>query len=209
MEDLAKAIASQGAVVFNIDEEYYGPFSKGIERMACAVRFARANAPDYGGDPSKIIAVGSSGGAYFALVVGLAGDDFQKEGCSASDGSALPYAMVGYEGPYDIATGDYGNLSHSSLEQTDPELWKKINPYTHVGKNPELKVRLIHGTSPDKTIYDVKLEVSTEMHQALVDEGYDAELHVVEDSPHSALNNPDDDAFILTVEQVMELANEM
>ncbi|MFC2159835.1 ankyrin repeat domain-containing protein [Actinomycetota bacterium] len=205
-EELAQVIASQGALVFNITVYYNMPFSKGIEYLAGAVRFARATAPDYGGDPNKIIIVGNSGGAYLALVVGLAGDDFKGGECIVSDGSALPDAIIVFEGPYDIATADYGGWSHSYLEQEDPELWKKINPYSHIGKNSNLQVRLIHGDARD-TVFE--LELSTEINQALVDAGYDVELHVVKNATHGALPRPNSDVFILTVEQVMELASKL
>ena len=208
LKELAKAIASRGALVFNSSVFYNMPWSSGIEYLACAVRFARATAPDYGGDPNKIIIVGNSGGAYFALMVGLAGDDFKEGECIVSDGSAIPDAIIGYEGPYDIATADYGGMSHSYLEQEDPELWRKINPYTNIGKNPDLKVRLIHGDLPDATVFDVKLEVSTGIHQALLDAGYDVELQIVEDAGHGDLPIPDSEVFNLAVEQVMELAGE-
>ena len=70
-------------------------------------------------------------------------------------------------------------------------------------------VRLIHGDAPDLTAFDVELKESIDMHQALLDAGYDAEVYIVEGSDHSALMRSEDEAFKLTVEQVMELANEL
>ena len=47
---LAKAIASQGAVVYNIDVAHGSPhLTSSIERIGCAVRFARDTAAGYGG----------------------------------------------------------------------------------------------------------------------------------------------------------------
>jgi acetyl esterase/lipase len=78
-EPLARAIASQGAVVFNIDVALSVPVLPTIERLACAIRFARAATPDHGGGPSRVTVVGSSGGAAIGIVVGLARDDFEGD----------------------------------------------------------------------------------------------------------------------------------
>lgn len=141
-EPLAKAIASEGAMVYNIDVAFSFPFITGVERIACAVRFARATAVDCGGDPSQIILVGNSAGAITGAVVGLAGDDFE-EGCALTDASALPDALVLFEGPYDYPV-KATCIDHTVLKDKDPEVWKAINPYSHIGRNPDLQVRLLH-----------------------------------------------------------------
>jgi acetyl esterase/lipase len=205
-EPLARAIASQGAVVFNIDVAFGVPFLPSIERLACAVRFARARAPDYDGDSNRITLVGNSAGAASGMVVGLAGDDFEGD-CIVSDGSALPDALVAYEGPYEFATTNYGDVvDHTYLQQKDPELLEAIDPYSHIGRNPDLQVRLIHGDDWGAFWYDTPLDESVELHQALADAGYDGELIVVDLASHGALTSPHSKAFTLTVQQVMELA---
>lgn len=205
-EPLARAIASQGAVVFNTDVAFGVPFLPGIEHLACAIRFARATAPDYDGDPNRITVVGNSAGAASGMVVGLAGDDFEGD-CVVSDVSALPDALAVYEGPYEFATTNYGDVvDHTYLQQEDPELLEAINPYSHIGRNPDLQVRLIHGDDVDNIWYEVPPEESIESHQALADAGYDVELIVVEGDSHTALTSPNSGVFALTVEQVMELA---
>ena len=171
---LAKAIASEGAVVYNIDVAYSFPFITGVERIACAVRFARATAVDYGGDPSQIILVGYSAGAVTGAVVGLAGDDFE-EGCAVTDASALPDAMVLFEGPYDY-TVKATCVDHTVLEDTDPEVWEAVNPYSHIGRNPDLQVRLLHGDDNDTACYDILPQASIDFHQALAEAGYDLSL---------------------------------
>lgn len=203
---LAEAIASQGTVVYNIDVMFTSPNVIGIERIACAVRFARATAADYGGDPSRITLVGNSAGASTGAVVALAGDDFEGD-CVVTDASALVDALVAFEGPYDYATTFYtSSFDHSILKDEDPELWHAINPYSHIGRNPDLQVRLVHGDAADVAWWDVPLGVSIEFHQALADAGYDVELIVVEGAHHGALASVYSDAFALTVQQVMELA---
>ncbi len=83
----AEAIASQGAVVYNIGVPFTVPWGAGIECIACAVRFPRATAADYGGDPGRTTLVGNSAGAATGAVVALAGDDFDGD-CVVRDASA-------------------------------------------------------------------------------------------------------------------------
>jgi len=204
--DLSEAIASEGAVVYNIYANFTVPYVTGVQRIACAVRFARATAADYGGDPSRITLVGNSAGAATGAVVALAGDDFEED-CVVTEGSALPDALFGFEGPYDYVMTDGGRYNHSFLKDEDPELWHAINPYSHIGRNPDLQVRLVHGDDVDINWYDVPPELSIDFHQALADAGYDAELIVLEGASHIDLTKSDSEAFGLMVQQVMELAS--
>ena len=206
--ELTEAIASQGAVVYNIDVEFTIPQLPAIKRIACAVRFARATAADYGGDPGWITLVGNSAGADAGAVAALAGDDFDGD-CVVTDTSALPDALIGFEGAYHRATTVINSaIDHTYLKDEDPELWEAINPYSHIGGNPDLQIRLVHGDDDDTNWSDIPPEVSIDFHQALADAGYDVEFTILEGASHSALTskylNPD--AFELTVQQVMELA---
>ncbi len=203
---LARRIASRGAVVYNIDVNHRVPeLTSAIERIACAVRFARDTADDYGGDPSWIALVGHSAGAHGGAVIALGGDDFAGE-CVVTGPSALVDAFVGYEGPYDWTTTVYHRLfDYTSMKSEDPELWRAVNPFSHIGRNLELQVRLIHGDAPDVEWSDIPLEASMEFHQALAEAGYDAELIVLEGATHAGpMSHPD--VIAVTVEQVMELA---
>jgi acetyl esterase/lipase len=204
---IAEAISSQGAVVYNIDVKFIFPELISIEGIACAVRFARATAADYGGDPGRITLVGNSAGATSASVVALAGDNFEGD-CVVTDGSALPDVLVAFEGLYDHMTTVYRAPipDHTVLKDEDPELWEAINPYSQIGRNPDLQVRLVHGVDVDDEWYDIPPEVSIEFYQALADAGYDVELFLVEGSSHLALGFPSSDAFELTVQQVMKVA---
>jgi acetyl esterase/lipase len=205
--DLSQAIASRGAVVYNVDLAITVPFISAIERLACAVRFARDTAGDYGGDPDRITVVGNSGGAAAGVVVGLAGDDFD-EGCVVSDLSAIPDALVGYEGPYEFATTNYGGMvDHVIVKRGKPELIDAIDPYSHIGRNPDLQVLLIHGEDEDTAWYEVLPEESIELHQTLAGAGYDVELLIIDGASHGALSSRYTDAFAMVVYEVMELVN--
>lgn len=201
--DLADAIAAEGAVVFNISysDISYVPVFYGIEDIACAVRFARANAADHGGDPTRITLVGASQGAVSGMVVGLNGDAYAGD-CVASEGSALVDAVVAYEGGY-----DWAEYLFSELREEDPTMWEAIDPYAHIGGNPGLVVRLIHGEGGESAT-EVPRIVSEEFHQALEDAGYDVDLTTVDGELHLALTARGTEAFSVAVEQVMEVAGD-
>jgi acetyl esterase/lipase len=204
---LAEAIASEGAVVFNVDYTDSFPFLMSMEQVACAVRFARTTAPDYGGDTTRVVLFGHSLGGYVGLNVALQGDDL-AEGCVVPQGSALPDAFVGYEGIYDMVE-DYHEgtgLDFRPFEEDDPDLWHALNPYSGLGRHPGLVVRLIHGGYDGDDNPHPAIAATTVMHQAMVDAGYDAESTVVEGALHGSVWRPGEEAFAIAVQQVMELA---
>jgi dienelactone hydrolase len=208
-QPLAESIASQGAVVYNITVKHTFPNTIAIKRIACAVRFARATAADYGGDPSRVTLVGNSAGANTGIIVALGGDRIERiEGdCLEEEETAYVDAFVGYEGGYDIATTVYPTpYDHSHLKDKDPELWHATNPYAFIGQNPELQIRLVHGDDLASAWYDFSPKSSQDFYQALAEAGYNVELTIVDDNPHTALTNDESEAFALTVEIVMEVA---
>lgn len=201
---LAEEIARGGAIVFNIDTADSSPFLTTIEHIACAVRFMRANSTKYGGDPRSVTLVGNSLGAATGAVVGFDGDSYEGD-CIVSEGSAVPTGLVGYEGPYDYATHDYQQVNLIPLQDKDPSLWHAVNPYSHLGGNPDLVVRLIHGVDIDDIWYEVPTPVSVEFHDALLDAGYDVELTLLQGATHVDLK-PGLEPFEVTVREVLEVA---
>jgi acetyl esterase/lipase len=190
-------------VVFNISVSYSVPPVDAIEDIACAVRFARAKAHDYGGDPTTITLVGNSSGAAKGAIVAMDGDSYQGD-CVVTEGSVLPDALVGYEGPFDYATHLYGTFDVPGLRHEDPEIWALVDPYSHIGGNGDLVVRLIHGRDNDAGPYDVPPDASAEFQRKLADAGYDVELIYVDGASHGSLQ-PGTDAFAVVVEQVLEV----
>jgi dienelactone hydrolase len=100
LHPLAELSARQGAVWFiaNYDHGPWDPGNEtaGIEDVAATVRFARANAAKYGGDPGRIIVVGHSSGAGMGFTVAMAGDEFTVHRDYAGT-SALADGYVGLD----------------------------------------------------------------------------------------------------------------
>jgi len=204
---ISNALAAEGAVVFNATVFYDVPFSQAIEQTVCAVRFAQATADDFGGDPGSVTLLGIAPGAAASAVVALAGDDFEGD-CLNGDQSGLPNAAVLIEGPYDYITKGYNEIDHSYLEDGDPELYEAINPYAHIGRNPDLKIRLIHGLDEDKAWSQMLPQVSIDFQQALEEAGYDATLTFVEGAHHTDIyTDSTSEIYKEVVKQTMEVAN--
>ena len=207
LNSISKAIAAEGAVVYNSSVLFEKPFQT-IEQTVCAVRFAQSTAADIGGDPGSITLLGLNPGAAASAVAGLAGDDFEGD-CLKEDQSGLPNALVLIEGPYDYANTFYSeDTDITYLENENPELWEAINPYAHIGRNPDLKIRLIHGQDEDIAWFQTLPQVSIDFHQALEEAGYDATLTFVEGAHHTDVaRKSNSEIFKEVVEQTMEVAN--
>ncbi|RYE61073.1 MAG: alpha/beta hydrolase [Hyphomicrobiales bacterium] len=98
---VGKALAAQGIVVVIPDYRLvpavrYPGF---VEDGAAAVRWTKAHAREFGGDPTRIVLMGHSAGAYIAAM--LAVDDRWLK----ADRSAIR-GFVGLAGPYDFAPFD-------------------------------------------------------------------------------------------------------
>jgi acetyl esterase/lipase len=193
---ISEAIAHQGAVVFTIDWAAWTSPTRAAqgsgaklrewsETVTCAVRFARATASDYGGDPERVTLVGHSAGGGLGLWEALAGNDLEPlwEGlasmrggpppqidCLASGVSAYPDAFVGYGGAY---------ASLEFLEEEDPEMWEVASPFAFIGGNPNLRIRFIHGEW-DSVIPAEHIDLSLQLLEDLTDAGYDATWTVVD-----------------------------
>ena len=138
VKGVSRVIAGRGAVVFaptwrssesTVLDEQSQPV--GYNDAACAVRFARANAADYRGDPSRIVLIGHSAGGAAGATIALAGDDFYGD-CLVQEGSALPDAFVGLDGAYELPK----YTSESTIKKTSAEAWAAVNPYTYINRQP-------------------------------------------------------------------------
>lgn len=97
---VAQALAARGYVVVLPDYRLYPEvkFPAFLEDGAKAVRWAVDNAAAYGGDPSRIVLLGHSAGAYNAVMLGLDKTYLKAAGVDL----ARIRGVVGLAGPYDF-----------------------------------------------------------------------------------------------------------
>lgn len=153
----SKRIAELGAVVFTptwrSSEPQGDPLTRDIiiagdEDAACALRFARAKAADFHGNPARVVVVGYSGGGTAGAVMALAGDDFNGD-CLVSGFSATPDAFVGIDGAYDLVNCCVPDDLYRS---GSPEDWELIVPFTYLDRQPAqpmIDFHLIVGGTPE------------------------------------------------------------
>lgn len=162
---LAVALATGGAVVFNASWQNMndgGGWPHSYEQAACALRWARQEAPRYGGDPGRVTVVGWSDGALVAGVAALLGGtpapaqtSCLAAGRPAPDGEpALADALVvvaGFPGwpagdpvPPEQVNGRTVAFFGGRPDEA-PDAWAGGNPFTHLHRNPAIPVRLVVG----------------------------------------------------------------
>jgi acetyl esterase/lipase len=174
----SKRIAQLGAVVFTPTYRSSEPqgeqitrdiIAAGWEDAACALRFARAKAADYGGDPTKVVVVGYSGGGTAGAVMALAGDDFEGD-CLVSGYSAFPDTFVGVDGAYDLVNCC---IPDDLYAKGSPEDWDLLVPYTYIDRQPireETRFYLIVGGTTEL------VEMAKTFNERLGIEGYETTL---------------------------------
>lgn len=148
------------------------------EIVTCAIRYARATAADFGGDADEVILSGFSMGAIYGSWIGLGTGEFeslweefaQERGgppaqvaCVEGDVPARVTAFIGIGGQYEYV---------ERLQNRDPEMWDIISPFQLIGRDPDLKVRLLAGKDDLQAVTDQ----SERLNQALSEAGYDTQL---------------------------------
>ena len=182
---LSSAIAAHGAVVFNPDiptkPSNFSPvehIAQGLEDAACALRFGRFKAEEFGGNPARVVVVGHSIGGVAAADMMLAGDDFKGD-CLVRKGSALPDAFIGLDGAYDI---DHCCIPDFMFAEASPEKWAVLSPFTYVDRQPIRKgveFHLIVGDEAQELV-----DMSRAFYEALKTAGYEATLLELSNTLH-------------------------
>ncbi len=192
---LPRAIAEQGVIVFVIEYPEIHPtmaildngkgYREVAETVACAIRFARARASDFGSDNAPVVIAGFSLGGGVGSHVALFGTSLDRRweeyaasrggpprqvDCEVSQGSTHVDALVGIAGAYDGFVGYDGKYGREFMQEKDPDLWKML--YGSIGENPDLKVRLLHS----ETDWVIPYENSVEFEATLAEAGYDVKL---------------------------------
>ncbi len=164
------------------------------ESVACAIHFAREQASERGSTDPVVVLTGFSSGGGLAAHAALFGDTLEArwdehaaEGgparqveCEATEGSTHVDALIGVAGPYDVFVPTYdGKWGRAYQQEHDPALWQFLS--SSIGANPDLSVRLIHGTRDNVISYENSVEFAT----MLTDAGYDVgEVIAFDDGEH-------------------------
>ncbi|NNC92611.1 MAG: alpha/beta hydrolase [Acidimicrobiia bacterium] len=187
--DLANLLATGGVLTYNIAYRTMalgGRYPTSYEDVACGVRFARATATEYGGDPEQIILIGYSAGAHLSAVIALAGEEFTGE-CVAEEASPLPDGFVGLAGPYD--SDEFSPLLipfFGGSATATPDSWAAGNPFSYVARRPTLPIHLLHG-AVDGT---VPVSFTTDFADALESAGHQLQMTVIEGAGHRDMVDP-------------------
>ncbi len=155
-------------------------FPAAVADARCAVRWMRQHAADYGGDGSRIAALGYSAGAHLAAMLGVASDVAGlDDGCPLAGTSPRVERVVGFYGPYDLRP----NASLAGFQQqiianflgapasAVPDEAALASPVVHAGAD-DPPVLLVHG----RTDFIVPIESSRVLRDALWDAGARATL---------------------------------
>ena len=150
----------------------------------CAVAFAVEHAAEWGSDPERVIVMGHSGGGHVGMLAALTPESFPD--CPTASSAAV-WAYIGLAAdPAAAASG--GNAR--PLWEHDTALITLMNNYTHIGGNPDLIVRFIHGETDNL----VPIEQTAAFHDELVAAGYSSFLTPIPDADHSDPIIPSTDA---------------
>jgi acetyl esterase/lipase len=176
-------------------------FREAVENAMCAQQFVVEKAKDYGGDSQRVIWTGYSARGWLATMVSLGEGDVQNildDYAAAIGGPSTrveciteavePVSITGLVFSSGIYEGDFW-LANDVVPWWTP-VYEPLREYAAIGKNPDIKVRLIHGTSDrDARTAFVNAEIFA---PALEDSGYDV-VFLPQTNGHSAYD-----------EQVME-----
>ena len=193
----SEAIAGLGAVVYAVNApvgsvgimavENGKRFREMSEILSCAVGFAGATAGEFGGDPDNVVLVphsyGTLYGSWFALgseSIATNWDEYAEDHdgppvqvtCEAEPSTRL----AGFVG---VGGDRYAEVDAFLLHDQNPDLAQVVDPFSYIGHDPSLPIRLLHGES-DKL---ASPQSSQAFHEALLDAGYDSQ-HTFFDGGH-------------------------
>jgi len=201
---LAGPLRDAGFVFFSIDYRmsYQAHFPAQIYDCKAAIRWVRAHAAEYGGDPNHIGVMGTSAGAHLAALLGTSGGVKELEGTVGETGvSSKVQAVSDWFGPSDLTV--QGDSQHWLVDPVsallgarpadDPQAAAAASPvtYTDAGDPPFL---IVHGTA-DRT---VPIGQSRRLRDRLAQAGVPVELIEVPGGGHGKFEGtvPDRDELV-------------
>jgi len=178
------AFTAAGCVWFSIDYRLAPAhrWPAGYEDTLTAIRWVKAHAAEFGGDPRRIALVGHSAGGHLACLAGVLGDE-----------STRVQAVIGFAPVTDLVTDTVNRGGASTSLQALFDIAKELTPATRArlaDVSPSEHVRaglpaflLLHGDA-DKT---VPIAMSRSFQQRLVAAGNTCDLIVLPGAAHGLL----------------------
>ncbi|MGY4707888.1 alpha/beta hydrolase [Candidatus Bipolaricaulota sp. J31] len=188
---LARFFAERGYVGFSVNYRLAPAFTypAPLEDLRCAVKWIRGHAADYGVDPGRIAAVGTSAGGH--LVALLAAAPETVGACGDPGVPSRVQAVVALFGPMDLLSA-VGSPAEAAVEsflgasaQDAPDLWREASPVTWASAD-DPPFLLIHGLDDRVVSY----EESVRMADALRRAGAEVELLLIPGAGHGFINRP-------------------
>ena len=206
MSPFAAVVAEQGAVVFNASYSAATP-AEGMNDTGCSLQLAVESAADFGGDPERVVVLGTSFGGATALVWGLdspfRAEPFTDCVADADSVQVLPDAVVA------VASGtNPRDFPVPAWQQADDAVLDALTPILLVGGNPDLQA--FFGTQNERppaagtpTAGPLATpEESIAIHEALLAAGYESTL-VALGGTHDTAAHPDSPEFPRLVDLVV------
>lgn len=179
----SKGIAAAAPNYFLADKAGERPgWPRNLHDAKAAVRFVRSKATEWGVDGNRLAGLGSSSGAYLALLVGFTPHlrELEGEGAAREQSSALR-AVVDLAGVSDrrksLGTGTLALLGKGYEEKDD--LRALASPIVYVGAR-SVPVYILHGDQ-DKT---VDVSSARQLDEALTAAGVTHRLQIVPGAGH-------------------------
>jgi acetyl esterase/lipase len=200
----ALVLLSKGYAVASINYRLssHAVFPAQIEDCKAAIRWLRAHAKDYGYDPNRIAAWGSSAGGHLVAMLGVTGDVKEFDTGENLNVSSRVQAVVNYYGPSDLLGMDAQSTAISRMKHDAPdspesrllggtlqenkEKARRASPITYVS-NDDPPMLLVHGDADPL----VPLAQSETLLAALKKAGVDASLYVVKGGGHGGFRDPE------------------
>jgi len=168
------------------------PYPARPQDTFCALAWMHANAETYGFDPERIVAMGISGGAVVAAMLGTVDDRamYMEECPHPLPETNWLQGVVPFAGVFDLARWatesdeirSYVNNYLGATLDKDPEIWAEASAITWVdGSEPPFL--FIHGTA-DSAIDPIE---STNLAAALDKMGVHAQVKLIPDAEHLAI----------------------
>ena len=116
-----------------------------IGDAAAAVRYARATAARYGGDPQNLTLFGYGGGAMTAVVEAFSGAS-PSEGALEGAGSAIPDSLVIFDPDYLLAEP---SAPWDELLAADSGVMELLTPWAYLGRHVDFPITVIGSGDPE------------------------------------------------------------